>query len=142
MRSSSLAICLALVAFCCVAWSQVYEEQPEKPFPTQKRPFSFWMEVKLEESQKIFAALAEADYEAILKSSEALESLNKIERFVRRKPEGYRTQLRAFEFAVEEMKTHAEAQNLEGVVLGFHQMTLSCVNCHKRLRKSITETNR
>ena len=139
MTRSSLAISLMLIAFCCVAWSQVYEEQTTEPFPTGDRPFNFWMEVKLEESQKIFAAMAEGDYEAILKSSGVLTSLNKIERFVRKKPDGYHTQLRAFEFAVNEMKTHAEAENLEGVVLGFHQLTLSCVNCHKRLRTPIAD---
>jgi len=92
------------------------------------------MNVKLQTSQKIFAALTEADYETILESTNTLKMLSTLEGFVRRRDPRYHTQLRTFEFAVEEIQRQAKKENIEGVVLGFNQLTLSCVNCHKQLR--------
>ena len=103
---------------------------------TEEEKFDFWMNVKLLESQKLFAALSRADFEALRKSSETLETLNAIEGFVRRRTPGYSTQLQAFEFAVNEIKKQAKLESIEGAALGFQQLTLSCVNCHKDIRET------
>jgi hypothetical protein len=66
-------------------------------------------------------------------------ALNDLERFVRRGAPGYRTQLRSFEFAIAEIQQQAKRENIEGVTMGFHQLTLSCVNCHKQLRGATEE---
>jgi hypothetical protein len=42
----------------------------------------------------------------------------------------YLTQLRTFEFAVEQ---NAKRKNIEGVTVGFNQLTLSFVNYHKHI---------
>jgi len=97
--------------------------------------FNVWMDVKLEHSQQLLAGLAEGDFPAIAKSAQQLKALSKIEGFVRRGFPGYATQLRSFEFAVEEIERQAAKENIEGVALGFQQLTLSCVNCHKQLRQ-------
>jgi len=92
------------------------------------------MDVKVQESQLVFAALARADFDAIAQSTKKLKTLSALEGFVRRSTPGYRTQLRSFEFAVDEIQLQAKRQNIEGVALAFNQLTLSCVNCHKLLR--------
>lgn len=96
--------------------------------------FDFWMNVKLVESQRLFAALAQADFPAISESSRRLKTVSGLEGFVRRRTPGYLTQLKTFEFSVDEILLHAGKENIEGVTLGFQQLTLSCVNCHKQLR--------
>jgi len=63
------------------------------------------------------AALAQADFEAISKSAEKLNTLSVLEGFVRRATLGYRTQLRSFEFAVTEIQRQAKRKNIEGVAL-------------------------
>lgn len=93
------------------------------------------MDVKVKESQKIFLALALADFDAIIAGTKKLRTLNTLEGFVRRSTPGYLTQLRAFEFAVDEIHEQASRENLEGATMGFHQLTLSCVNCHQQLRR-------
>jgi cytochrome c556 len=103
---------------------------------SDKKPMSPWMDTKVKESQKIFVALAEADFKTVIDSAKKLKTLNKFEGFVRRNAPGYRTQLRSFEFAVDEIEQQARKENIEGVTLGFHQLTMSCVNCHKQLRRS------
>jgi hypothetical protein len=101
-----------------------------------RKKFSRWMDVKVEESQKVFASLARADFKSIAASTEKLKTLSALERFVRRGVPGYRTQLRSFEFAVAEIQQQAKRENIEGVTMGFNQLTLSCVNCHKQLRRT------
>ncbi|QDT00249.1 hypothetical protein [Adhaeretor mobilis] len=103
--------------------------------------FNVWMDVKLEQSQQLLAGLAQGDFPAIAKSAQQLQALSKIEGFVRRGFPGYGTQLRSFEFAVEEIERQAKKESIEGVALGFQQLTLSCVNCHKQLRQPAMDPN-
>ena len=116
------------------AWGEQQHHDQDVQVANEEKPFNFWMGNKLQESQSIFAALAQADFPTIVKSTDGLKGLTKIEAFVRRRSPEYRTQLRTFEFALKEMNKQAKSENIEGVVLGFNQMTLSCVNCHKQLR--------
>ena len=108
--------------------------QDVRPDPTEDR-FGFWMNVKLVESQKLFAALARADYAAIQASGERLRTVSSLEGFVRRRSPEYTTQLKSFEFAVDEVVSQAKRESIEGATLGFQQLTLSCVNCHRQLRE-------
>ena len=133
---------LTLAACWGVRWGQGQEADPPVRISAKPHSFPDWMDIKLEESQNIFAALTEADYAAVVKSADGLKMLSKLEGFVRRGTPGYRTQLRSFEFAIDEIRKQAVSQNLEGVALGFHQMTLSCVNCHKQLRNLPDDANK
>lgn len=128
-----LALAVAGVALLMSSAIGQEAKPVDEPAPAK---FSYWMNVKVEESQKVFAALAMADFQAIEDSCKKLESLNALENFVRRTTPGYQTQLRSFEFAVDEVRRQAKHKNIEGVAMGFHQLTLSCVNCHKQIRGS------
>ena len=105
------------------------EDKKEKNEP------SFWMKQKLTYAQEMLNGLAVEDFELLTKNALAMQALDKIEFFVRQKPEGYRTQLKTFQFSVNELVRNAEDKNLDGATLAFTQMTISCVNCHKELRK-------
>ena len=43
--------------------------------------------------------------------------------------------LKSFQFPVNELVRNAEDENIDGAPLAFTQMTISCVNCHKAVRK-------
>jgi hypothetical protein len=79
----------------------------------EDKPVSFWMEKKLEYSQTLLRGLATGDFIAIEKSGRQLATLNRVEGFVRQ----------------------AKKENLEGSTLAFNQLTVSCVNCHRSLRR-------
>lgn len=131
-----LLIVLFGVLLTGIVTAQELDDPLVEPFPEgEARPFNFWMDVKLDESQKILAALAEADFEALINCSKKLTTLSELEGFVRNRTPGYRTQLRSYQFAIREIEQQAKRENIEGVTLGFQQLTLSCVNCHKQLRK-------
>lgn len=132
-RYFAILLGMLLVGFVS---AQELEEPLVEPFPdTEARPFNFWMDVKLEESQKIFAALAKADFETLVSSTKKLTALSELEGFVRNRTPGYRTQLRSYQFAIREIEQQAKRESIEGVTLGFQQLTLSCVNCHRQLRE-------
>jgi hypothetical protein len=101
-----------------------------------KQEPSFWMKKKLDFSQNILAGIATADFEKVEQNARAMRSLNQIEKFVRgRGTNGYRTQLQVFEFANDELVRFAGEKNVDGAGLAFTQLTLSCVNCHKQMRR-------
>lgn len=101
----------------------------------EDQPDSFWMQKKLEHTQDVLSALATEDFEAIGVNAEAMRRLSRLEGFVRRSNvEAYRTQLKVFEFANQELARHAREKNIDGAALAFTQLTLSCVNCHKEIR--------
>ena len=95
---------------------------------------SFWMDQKLRLSKELLTGLATGDFHTIGKSAEVMRGLNRVEKFVRRGPEGYRDYLRQFNMANQALVDAAANENLEAATLAFNQMTISCVNCHKHLR--------
>jgi cytochrome c556 len=132
---------LGAAMLCLLAiFSQVVGQEKPTAEDTSKvahksEKFDFWMKVKLVESQKLFAALAQADFTSIAESGQTLKTVSALEGFVRRKAPGYSIQLKLFEFSVDEILQQAAKENIEGVALGFQQLTLSCVNCHKQIRQ-------
>ena len=123
--SASGLLMLGVLLTGCVAWAQK---------PGEAEP-SFWMKKKLEFSQHILSGLATADFEQISKSASSMNKLSQIEKWTRRtNAEEYRTQLRIFRFANEDLVRQADKKNIDGAAMAFSQLTLSCVNCHKLMR--------
>lgn len=119
----------------------VADEPPKKPAanvpseePTNQKEASVWMKLKLEYAQKILQGLAEGDFDRIALNAEAMQGFSKFEGLLRRRPKGYAAQLEIFKDANAELIRQANRGNLDGSVLAFTQLTLSCVNCHKRIR--------
>ena len=120
-----------LAIFLCPLAIAGAEEKEGKEQPT-----SYWMKIKLDFSQNILAGLATADFDKIVENAQSMRSLNKIEGFIRGRTPGYRNQLQIFEVSLDEIIRQAQKDNVDGVALGFTQLTISCVNCHKQLRES------
>lgn len=132
-RTSLPTIALAAVfASASLAGAQTDER---KEAERQSEP-SVWMTKKLEYSKEILAGLADGDYDAIQKNAQAMQSLSKFEAFIRARSPEYRSQMQLFQDANREIIKQAKRKNLEGAALGFTQLTISCVNCHKNLRET------
>ena len=95
----------------------------------------FWMQKKLDYSQKILSGLATEDFKAIHENATAMGKLNILERFFHAKTKEYQTQLKIFGYANQELVRLADEKNIDGAALAYMQLTMSCVNCHKLLRK-------
>jgi len=133
---SLVALVGLFVAIPTIAPAQ--EAQPKQPQAKAEKSgeqsASFWMERKLHLSQQLLAGITSGDFDKITTSAQAMRGLNKIEAFIRGQTPGYRTQLQFFDESLNEIIQQADKDNLEGAALGFTQLTISCVNCHKQLR--------
>jgi hypothetical protein len=101
---------------------------------TSEKPVSFWMEKKLEYTQGILRGLAVGDLQSVQEKAEQMRVVSRVEGWVRNRKPGYREQFQAFEFANAEILRNAKADNLDGAAIGFQQLTITCVSCHKILR--------
>ena len=106
--------------------------------PAEPRSFAtVGMRIKLDFAKDILSGLATNDFKVIRENTKALQGMNAIEDFARGETPGYRSQLRLFRSATDELARAAEAESLDGATLAFTQMTISCVSCHKELRKKL-----
>ena len=102
---------------------------------SERKP-SHWMEKKMRLSKDAFEGIAKGDFDQIWESAREMKVLSRAEHFVRSKPESYRTQLKVFRFANDELMQSAKDKNIESATLAFNQLTVSCVNCHKIIRRT------
>ncbi len=92
------------------------------------------MTKKVEYSKNILAGLVAEDFDLIAKNAEALNELGK-RRWLENESSDYRTQHQVFWFTNEALIDAAKDESIDGATLAYTQMTFSCVNCHKLLRK-------
>jgi hypothetical protein len=127
---------IPLFALLLTIQSANAQAPPEKVEAKASEKYSSgWMKLKLEYSQKLLAGIAKGDFDSIVQNAEGMRGLTMIEEFVRGRKPGYALQLDIFKDANSEMIKQAQQGNLEGTALAFTQLTLSCVNCHKRIRE-------
>jgi hypothetical protein len=100
----------------------------------EKEESSFWMQKKMEYSEKILAGLAKGDFQAIEKNATSMNKLSQIENWVRASSPAYKGQLATFRSANKSLIRMAEEQDIDGSTLAFMQLTQSCVQCHKLIR--------
>jgi len=92
------------------------------------------MQRKLDHAHSILEALIMEDYETLVDSAGALQTLSEEAGwFVLQTPE-YTQRSTGFRHAVGEIESSAKERNLEGAALGYVDMTLKCVQCHELLR--------
>jgi hypothetical protein len=118
------AVAAALLLSFAAPLALAAEKEDEQP--------SFWMQKKLEYSGEILEALA--------KSARSMSALTQMERWVRSSLPEYRSQLRIFTNANEQLIRAADDHQLDAAALAYVQLTLSCVNCHKVVRDSTAES--
>jgi len=95
---------------------------------------SVWMRMKTENSRRVLHGLAMGDFDEIAANSKAMAFTGFFERWLRADTPEYKRQMMLFEMANQELGRQAKAKNLEGATLAFHQLTTSCVQCHKIVR--------
>ncbi|MDZ4847875.1 MAG: hypothetical protein SGI77_01150 [Pirellulaceae bacterium] len=135
MTRSCLFFPFAVMLLSMALGQEKVSEDKPVPVVTKEQPMSFWMEKKLEYSKQILEALTAGNYEGIESNSEQMRLLGKIEGFVRRRSRSYSSHLQSFDLATRELTRQAREKNIEGATLAFHQLTTSCVACHRTIRE-------
>jgi hypothetical protein len=92
------------------------------------------MQKKLEYAKNILDGLVMEDFDKIAQSAKALNELGK-RKWLENESAAYRTQNQVFWFTTGTLILAAEDKNIDGATLSYTQMTHSCVNCHKLIRR-------
>jgi len=100
----------------------------------KEKQASIWMKQKLVASQNILGGLTKGDFDAIRLNAESMLFVGYLEKWVRADTPGYQNMMRDFEYANKALVHASREKNLDGATLGYVQLTLSCVNCHKVVR--------
>jgi hypothetical protein len=101
-----------------------------------QNPLSDFMRVKLDHSQKTLEGLAKADYDLIVKHSQAISLLCQDELWTVLKTPEYYERSKEFQRSVDSITQAARHKNLEAATLAYVDATLKCVTCHKYVRET------
>ncbi len=94
------------------------------------------MRQKVAYSQQVLVGITLEDYGLIANNAQKLVELsNKTNWYSRQVPE-YELFLNEFRRKAQELMEAGQQKNLDAASLAYGQMTLSCVSCHKFIRKS------
>jgi hypothetical protein len=94
-----------------------------------------FMKAKLKHSQEVLKGLATEDFNLIAKNSQAMSLLCEDELWQILQTPEYRARSAEFQRSVDAVTEAARKKNLEAAALGYVDVTLKCVNCHKYVRK-------
>ena len=107
------------------------EDRPRIPLPKGHE----LMAAKLKESQTVLEGIALGDFPKVEKASIALARISQAAEFLNAgKSKEYELQINLFRRAAETVTQKAKDKNIDGVVLGFQDMTMTCVKCHQHTR--------
>lgn len=106
-----------------------------KPKPgARKQLLKAFMHKKLGASQDIIEGLAMEDFELIEKGAKQLKGMAVAAEFMVINDPLYSEQADEFRRIVIKMEKAAREKRIDGSTLGFLDMTMSCVECHKLVR--------
>jgi cytochrome c556 len=97
---------------------------------------SAFMKAKLEHSQKTLEGLAKADYDLVVKHSQAISLLCEDELWAVLKTPEYHERSKEFQRSINAITDAARRRNLEAATLAYVDATMKCVTCHKYVRQT------
>jgi len=100
----------------------------------QKLQLNQLMIDKLRFSQLMLQAIALGEFPKIIANAEELVKLSRTSEWLANRTPKFELHSNAFQRAAETVIQKAKAKNLDGVVLAYQDLTMSCVRCHEYLR--------
>ncbi len=140
MKLSHLLVPVLLI--CFVMGSPGRSDTPPKPpIPPKEKPkFKLpsgheLMVAKLKHSQTILEGIALNDFKKITASTDEIVRIAQVAEFLNAyKGREYELQMLLFKRAAETIATKAKDKNMDGVLLGYTDMTMTCLKCHQHVR--------
>lgn len=128
----ALILSLLLTAIVTIGYVSVSSPTTaQQPGTGQRATF---MRLKLQPVKDILEAIALEDFDRIAASAERIHLLSLDESWMVMQTDEYRRQSDEFRRSVSVMTKAARDKNIDGATLGYMQMTLNCVRCHRQLR--------
>ena len=135
-REHMKKICTGIILSClCVAFVAQAQRAPvNAPGPKTDKVAAF-MQMKMEPAKKLLEGLALEDYDMILANSQKISLLTLDEGWMVIQSEAYRRHSKDLQRSLNTIMDSAKQKNLDGALLGYLQMSMKCVDCHKQLRR-------
>ena len=92
---------------------------------------------KLRYTQQLLTSLAKEDFPVLENSAQELRRVAHEQWQANSSPE-YRTHLQTFWTTLDGIESGAQRKQIEEATLAYMQMTLTCIRCHKALRRPDT----
>ncbi len=132
MKRFVLATILLTVLLGIGSW-RAYGEPQVAQGPERLKPF---MQRKLEHSKAILEALAIEDFDKLAKNAQDLSLLSLESNWNVLTTDEYIQQSSDFRRACRVIQEAAHEKNVDRAALGFMDLTVRCVECHKYMRKN------
>lgn len=133
----ALMICSAVITLLepSGGWTSA-AVQDEIAAPADERVMEKFMARKLAAAQRALDGVSRGDFELIRKSCAEMSDLSRHEVWERMASARFVQDTADFVTATEFLDRMAEAEDSEGVSLGFMRLTMTCANCHAHVRSS------
>ena len=115
-----------------VSWQSYGRSQS----PAKKDPIKPVMERKLGHAKSLLEALATEDFPSISRNAQSLSLLSLESSWNTIVTEEYLKQSNAFRNSLESIRDGAKSKNIDRATLGYVDMTIRCVECHKYLKQN------
>lgn len=127
MKFRILAVAIGVTTLAAWAISGISAE----PGPNEVKDF---MRVKLSQSQKVLEGLALEDFDMIAKNAQAMSLLSQESNWKVLQTAEYLRQSQDFQRTADAIRDAAKKKNLDGAALGYVELTMKCIQCHKYVR--------
>jgi hypothetical protein len=107
---------------------------PQQSSTSKNTDLDSFMQLKLEHSKEILEGLATEDYEIIAKGAQSLTALSLESAWNVYTTETYLQQSTDFRRSLQIVKDAAKEKNLDRAALGYVNLTVQCLECHRFLR--------
>ena len=95
-----------------------------------------FMRTKLMYSKNIFEGLTTGDFDAIDAAIKEVHSVTEGEQWVAIDNPQYRKLTEEFKSTVKRLDAAAKTENIDATAMRFYDMSTSCIDCHKHIRKA------
>jgi hypothetical protein len=120
-----ILVCVVLVILPMALWV------PRGDAVVQDDKLRQLMEAKLKNSQLLLEGMALADFGKMTRSAEKLLQITRTDEWMVINTKKYKTISNEFQRAAENVLAKARAKNLDGVALGYFDLTRACLRCHQ-----------
>ncbi len=103
--------------------------------PPQPADVAAVMQKKLQHAQKVLEGIALADLDKVGEHARELAALSRQAEFMTLKTAQYELRANEFRRALDDIQRGVKQKNLDAATLGYMDLTLSCVRCHKHVRE-------
>lgn len=134
MQKKSLVTALVLVAAIAGGW-QLFGQKPAGIEQDRLKQLKPVMQRKLDHSKALLEGLATEDFKKVAKSAQSLSLLSLESSWNVMVTEEYLKQSNAFRRSLESIRDGANEKNVDRATLGYVDMTIRCIECHKYVRR-------